>query len=66
MKGKVLNASNKLPINEVQISSVDAASTVLTNEKGEFSIQVSDPRAILLFKGIGYLEKEEALRDVLH
>ena len=61
VKGKVLNASNKLPINEVQISSVDAASTVLTNEKGEFSIQVSDPRAILLFKGIGYLEKEEAL-----
>ena len=33
VKGKVLNASNKLPINEVQISSADAASTVLTNEK---------------------------------
>ncbi len=61
VKGKVLNASNKLPINEVQVSSSDAASTVLTNEKGEFSIQVSDPKAILLFKGIGYLESEEAL-----
>lgn len=34
---------------------------MLTNEKGEFSIQVSDPKAILLFKGIGYLESEEAL-----
>lgn len=61
VKGKVLNASNKLPINEVQISSADAASTVLTNEKGEFSIQVSDPKAILMFEGTGYLKNEEAL-----
>lgn len=61
VKGKVLNAGNKQPVSEVQISSLNAAATVLTNDKGEFSIQVTDPKALLLFKSSGYLENEVAL-----
>lgn len=61
VKGKVLDAASKLPLENVQVSSLSAKSTALTNDKGEFNIEVSDPKGILEIKSVGYFSHELAL-----
>lgn len=63
VKGKVLNANSKQPLENVQVSSLSSKKTALTDDKGEFTIEVTDPRAMLELKLAGYFANEVALLE---
>ena len=54
VKGVVRSAGNKEPIADVQVSSTQAKSLALTDEKGAFTIELSSDEAILEVKKQGY------------
>lgn len=58
IKGKVMRATDKTPIESARVWSADAKKSVVTDQKGEFIIQVNKKHTTLLFESYLYLSKE--------
>ena len=72
IKGKVMRATDKTPIESARVWSADAKKSVVTDQKGEFIIQVNKKHTTLLFESYLYLSKEvpvngrEQLLSLIH
>lgn len=58
IKGKVLRATDKTPVESARVWSADAKSSAVTDKEGEFTILVSKKNTTLLFECYRYLSKE--------
>lgn len=58
IKGKVMRAADKTPIESARVWSADAKKSVVTDKAGEFTIQVGKKNTTLLFESYLYLSKE--------
>lgn len=71
VKGVVYRADNHEVVPNVQVSSPRAAKSVITKEKGRFTIKVASKKAVLSFRKEGFVEQKiplygrEALRIYL-
>lgn len=61
VKGKVMRARDKQPVESVRVWSASAKASAITDEKGEFTMQVKNGDAVLLFECNRYLSKEVGL-----
>lgn len=58
IEGVVYNAMSKKPMPDVQVSSLQASKSAMTDENGAFSIEVTSARAVLLVRSFGFLDQE--------
>ena len=58
IEGVVYNAMSKKPMPDVQVSSMQASKSAMTDENGAFSIEVNTVRAVLLVRSFGFLDQE--------
>jgi len=59
----VVKGENALPLSGVTVNEKGTSSTVITNDQGQFSINVEGATAILHFSYTGYLEKEISVQN---
>lgn len=58
VEGVVYHALSKKPLPNVQVSSLQSAKSVMTDENGVFSIEVNNKKSILVVKNFGYITQE--------
>lgn len=58
IEGVVYNAMSRKPLPNVQVSSVHAPKSAVTDAEGYFSIEVSSKRSILLVSTFGFISQE--------
>lgn len=64
VKGKVTDASNGAPLVYCNVLVDGTHIATVTNNEGEFSLKLSDENARLVFRFLGYMERQITLREL--
>lgn len=63
VEGRVYNSLTRLPLTNIQVSSPQSTKSIMTDANGYFKIKLLSLKAVIIFKGYGFVAKETFLNN---